>query len=120
MTRASNAVGAYGERRAVEYLINEAGMCVLDRNWRCPDGEIDIIARDGRDVVFVEVRTRRGPGFGTPAESVVEQKVDRLRRLAGKWLAASAIRPREVRFDVISVLRPPTGPARIDHVRGAF
>jgi putative endonuclease len=120
MTRASNGVGAYGERRAVEYLINDAGMRVLDRNWRCADGEIDIVARDGDDLVFVEVKTRRGEGFGAPAEAVIEEKVRRLRRLAAQWLATSEVRPREIRFDVVSVRRPRTGPAQVEHVRAAF
>jgi putative endonuclease len=120
MTRASDGVGAYGERRAVEYLTNEAGMRVLDRNWRCSDGEIDIVARDGDDLVFVEVKTRRGPGFGAPAEAVVAEKARRLRRLALRWLAEGTLHPREVRFDVVSVLRPARGPARIEHLRGAF
>jgi putative endonuclease len=120
MTRASDGVGAYGERRAAEYLTSEAGMHVLDRNWRCPDGEVDIIARDGADLVFVEVKTRRGDGFGPPAEAVVAEKRRRLRRLAARWLADRSISPREVRFDVVSVVRPPRGPARIDHLRGAF
>jgi putative endonuclease len=120
MTRASNGVGAYGERRAAEYLTNDAGMHILDRNWRCAEGEIDIVARDGDDLVFVEVKTRRGEGYGAPAEAVVEEKRRRLRRLAGLWLADRTIRPRELRFDVISVRRPPTGPALVEHVRGAF
>jgi putative endonuclease len=120
MTRVSDAVGAYGERRAVEYLTNQAGMAVLDRNWRCSDGEVDIVARDGPDLVFVEVKTRRGDGFGAPEEAVVAAKVRRLRRLASAWLAERSVRPREVRFDVVSVRRPRRGPARVEHIRGAF
>jgi putative endonuclease len=120
MTKMSQGVGAYGERRAVDYLTNQAGMWVLDRNWRCPDGELDIIARDGDDLVFVEVKTRRGPGFGTPAEAVVPDKVRRLRRLAGAWLAAHPVRPGGIRFDVVCVYRPRRGPALVYHLRAAF
>jgi putative endonuclease len=120
MTRASNGVGAYGERRAVDYLTNEAGMRVLERNWRCPEGEVDVIARDGDDLVFVEVKTRRGVAFGAPAEAVVAEKVRRLRRLAALWLVEHPVRARDVRFDVVSVHRPPRGPARVEHLRGAF
>jgi putative endonuclease len=120
MTRASNGVGEYGERRAVEYLTGEAGMRVLARNWRCADGEIDIVARDGDSIVFIEVKTRRGSGFGPPAEAVVAEKRRRLRRLAAAWLRGNPVGACEVRFDVVSVLRPARGPARVDHVRGAF
>lgn len=120
MTRTSNGVGAYGERRAVEFLVHEVGMQVLDRNWRCPDGEIDIVARDGVALVFVEVKTRRDLRFGPPEESVVVAKRRRLRRLALQWLAQSTLRPPEIRFDVVSVLRPRRGPAVVEHVRAAF
>jgi putative endonuclease len=119
MTKARQAVGAYGERRAVEHLI-DAGMVLLDRNWRCRQGEIDIVARDGDVLVFCEVKTRRGDGYGTPAEAVVATKARRLRRLAAQWLADHPVRPAEVRFDVISVLPQRRGPARVEHTRGAF
>ena len=120
MSLASNAVGAYGERRAVDYLIHEAGMHVLDRNWRCDHGEIDIVARDADAVVFVEVKTRRDIDFGVPAESVIVAKQHRLRRLAALWLAEHPGLVADVRFDVVSVLRPRRGPAQIEHVRAAF
>jgi putative endonuclease len=119
MTRAKDAVGAYGERVAVRYLIDQ-GMVLLDRNWRCSGGEVDAILRDGDTLVFAEVKTRRGNRFGSPAESVVPAKVKRLRRLAGMWLAQARIRPREVRFDVISVLPQESGGATVEHLRGAF
>jgi putative endonuclease len=119
MTRAKDAVGAYGERVAVRYLI-EQGMVLLDRNWRCPAGELDAILRDGDVVVFAEVKTRRGNAFGTPAEALVRAKVVRLRRAAALWLARAGVRPREVRFDVVSVLARQAGPARVEHLRGAF
>jgi putative endonuclease len=120
MTRTSNGVGAYGERRAVEYLVHEAGMQVLDRNWRCADGEIDVVARDGPALVFVEVKTRRDLTFGPPEEAVIVEKRLRLRRLALRWLAQTTLRPREIRFDVVSVLRPRRGPAVVEHLRAAF
>jgi putative endonuclease len=120
MSLASNAVGAYGERRAVDFLIHEAGMQVLDRNWRCAEGEIDIVARDGDDLVFIEVKTRRDQNFGPPAESVIATKRLRLRRLAAQWLAEHPGYSENVRFDVVSVLRPPRGPAQVEHLRAAF
>ena len=119
MARAKDAVGAYGERVAVAYLLAQ-GMVLLDRNWRGSAGEIDIVLRDGSAVVFCEVKTRRGNRFGAPAEAVVARKVRRLRRLAAQWLAESGVRPTEVRFDVVSVLPQPAGAARVEHLRGAF
>lgn len=119
MTRVRKAVGAYGERLASQYLQNE-GLVVLARNWRCPVGEVDLILRDGDDVVFCEVKTRRSAAFGTPAEAIGPAKVRRLRRLAACWLAESSVRPREIRFDVVAVLPQQRGAARIEHVRAAF
>src|SRR3954464_7509792 len=103
MTQARNAVGAYGERVALAHLV-EQGMVVLDRNWRCAEGEIDLILRDGPDVVFCEVKTRRGGAYGRPAEAIRPDKVRRLRRLATRWLAETEVRPRDLRFDVVEVL----------------
>jgi len=119
MTRVRQAVGAYGERVAARYL-ETAGLVVLARNWRCSAGEVDLILRDGPDVVFCEVKTRRGDGFGTPAEAVTGTKVRRLRRLAAEWLAESGVRPREVRFDVVAVLPQQRGASVVEHIRGAF
>jgi putative endonuclease len=119
MTTATLAVGAYGERLAVAHLV-DAGLRIVARNWRCSDGEIDIIAWDGDDIVFCEVKTRRGLGFGSPAEAVVVAKTRRLRRLALLWLTAHDVHPREIRFDVVSVLPQRRGAARVEHVRGAF
>jgi putative endonuclease len=119
MTKLRQGVGAYGERLASRYL-QAAGLVVLDRNWRCGAGEVDLILRDGDDVVFCEVKTRRSGRFGTPAEAVGAAKVRRLRRVAASWLAQSAIHPREVRFDVVSVLPQPRGASLVEHLRGAF
>ncbi len=119
MTKVTRAVGAHGERLAEQHL-TEQGLVVLARNWRCPDGEIDLILRDGSDVVFCEVKTRRGTRFGTPAEAIGPDKVRRLRGLAARWLAESSVRPREVRFDVVAVLKQPHGPFVVEHTRAAF
>jgi putative endonuclease len=119
MTQAKDAVGGYGERVAVAHLV-EQGMVVLDRNWRCRTGEIDIILRDGQELVFCEVKTRRSDRFGSPAEAVTRAKVRRLRRLAAEWLAQAGLRVPTVRFDVVSVRPQPTGAAHVEHVRGAF
>jgi putative endonuclease len=119
MTRETQDVGAYGEREAARYLVRQ-GMTLVDRNWRGAAGEVDIIARDGDALVFVEVKTRRSRRFGQPVEAIVPAKVRRMRRLAAQWLAASRVRPREVRFDVLSVLPQRDGRLRIEHLRSAF
>lgn len=113
-------MGGYGERVAVAYLI-ERGLLLLDRNWRCPHGELDAVMRDSGDVlVFVEVKTRRGDRFGAPAEAVGRAKVQRVRRLAAAWLAQSGIHPAEVRFDVVEVRPRRSGAADVTHLPGAF
>ena len=119
MTTATLAVGAYGERRAVAHLV-EAGIRIVERNWRCADGEIDIIARDGEDIVFCEVKTRRSLEFGPPAGAVVTAKARRLRRLALRWLTEHDQHARDVRFDVVSVLAQRRGAARVEHLRGVL
>jgi len=115
--RAKDGVGRYGERVAARRL-QEAGMVVLERNWRCALGEIDIVARDGGCLVVCEVKTRRGTGTGTPAEAVTPAKVVRLRRLAAQWLAEHDVHPADVRLDVVAVLVAERGPAQVEHLRG--
>jgi putative endonuclease len=117
MSVQGQAIGAYGERIAADRLV-AAGMTILDRNWRCPDGEIDLIARDGDVLVFCEVKTRRGVTLGDPVEAVTPAKAARLRRLAALWMREHPVRPREIRIDVVGVLRRPRGPAEVDHLRG--
>ena len=112
-----DAVGAYGERVAAAHLV-AAGMVVLDRNWRCPAGELDIVARDGDVLVFCEVKTRTSTAFGTPLEGVTARKAARLRRLAAAWMHDSGVHVPDVRIDLVGVLRPPRGPAQVEHVRG--
>lgn len=117
--RAKDAVGKYGEDVAARHLA-AAGLTIVERNWRCPEGEIDIVARDGDALVICEVKTRRSVTFGLPVEAVTRRKADRLRRLAYLWLLENPGRGVDVRFDVVSVLRPPTGAAQVEHVVGAF
>jgi putative endonuclease len=119
MTRATNAVGGYGERVAARLLI-QAGMLVLDRNWRCGAGELDIVARDGPTIVVCEVKTRRGEECGSPADAVTRSKVRRLRGLAARWLADHPDVRGPVRFDVVSVWPRRRGAAAVEHLRGAF
>ena len=112
-------LGARGERIAVAYL-TDAGLRVLDRNWRCREGELDIVAREGDALVFCEVKTRRGIGYGQPVEAVGRAKQRRLRTLAQRWLAAHDEHAPELRFDVVGVLVRPARPALVTHLRAAF
>jgi putative endonuclease len=114
--RVTAALGAYGERIAARYLLT-AGLEIIDRNWRCPQGELDIVARDGRTLVVVEVKTRSSLAYGDPAEAVVGAKAERLRRLADRWCEGHPGGWDEVRFDVITVLRLRSGPATVAHLR---
>lgn len=110
-------LGAYGETLAARHLVDQ-GMVLLDRNWRCDQGEIDLVLRDGRVLVICEVKTRSSIAFGTPLEAVTSKKASRLRRLAARWLNAHAIRPDDVRIDLVGVLVPRNGPVEVDHVQG--
>lgn len=118
----NRTVGRYGERVAAAFL-EAAGMRLLDRNWRCPLGEIDLVALDGGCLVVAEVKTRTSTGCGTGAESVTPAKLARLHRLAAAWLAARPQRPDrvqvdEVRIDVLDVACARRGPAVVTHLRG--
>lgn len=116
------AVGAFGEDLAAQHLLAQ-GMTIIDRNWRCPAGEIDLVARDGEVLVVCEVKTRRGDRYGTPSAAVTWQKAARLRRLAARWLAEHQLSPTEIRIDVIGVRIPPgagkhTSRPQVEHLVG--
>ena len=96
------AVGELGEKMALEYL-QKRGYRILETNFRCREGEIDIIARDKDYLVFVEVRTRRGFSFGTPEESVTATKKEKLTSLAFAYLQTRRNSPSSWRFDVVAV-----------------
>jgi putative endonuclease len=112
-------LGSLGEHIAATYL-TDVGARVLDRNWRCREGELDIVAREADALVFCEVKTRRGTGFGHPVEAVTLAKQRTLRTLAQRWLAAHDEHGPEVRFDVVGVLVRPDLPALVTHLRAAF
>ena len=112
-------LGSLGESIAATYL-TDAGLRLLDRNWRCREGELDIVAREGDALVFCEVKTRRGIGFGHPVEAVTAAKQRRLRTLAQRWLAGHDEHASELRFDVVGVLVRPSRPALVTHLRAAF
>jgi len=112
-----------GEQLAVDHL-TVAGLAILTRNWRCRYGELDVIAADkwadpaARTAVFVEVKTRTGDGFGGLAQAVTDQKVRRLRRLSGLWLAGQDDRWATIRIDVIGVRIGRRRTPEITHLQG--
>jgi putative endonuclease len=114
---ARNILGREGEQAAVSYL-EGCGFRILDRNWRCADGEIDIVAVDRHTFVACEVKTRAGTRYGTPLDAVGRAKQRRLRRLAAQWLSAHGVRFDQVRVDVIGLLRDGDDGFTVEHVRG--
>ncbi|UNS99271.1 YraN family protein [Streptomyces tubbatahanensis] len=116
-------MGRYGEDLAARRL-REAGMTVLERNWRCAEGEIDLIARDADAVVICEVKTRRAVPFQHPMGGLPPAKTARLRRLAARWLTERWIarygQPPVggVRIDLVGIVLPDRGAPVLQHVRG--
>ncbi|MBI4428479.1 MAG: YraN family protein [Ignavibacteriales bacterium] len=94
--------GTIGEELAAEYLMNK-GYQILERNYRFEHGEIDLIAQDGEELVFVEVKSRKSKSFGEPEESITEVKEGRLRDAAEGYLYEKDIENRTCRFDVVAV-----------------
>ncbi|MQW77675.1 YraN family protein [Nocardioides sp. dk4132] len=111
------ALGQYGETLAVRHL-TQRGMVLLDRNWRCDAGEIDLVLRDGPVLVVCEVKTRSSTERGTPHEAVDEVKLARLQRLGERWRQARGIGPVDIRVDLVAVLRPRKGASVVEHVAG--
>ena len=116
---AKDELGRRGEDEAVRYL-EQRGLVVLSRNWRCRDGELDVVATDASRLVVCEVKTRSSTRFGLPAEAVDARKAHRIRQLAGAWLAAHHVPWVEVRYDVLAVLVEPGAPVRVHHYEAAF
>ncbi len=115
----NRALGAYGESLAARHLV-EQGMVLLDRNWRCEAGEIDLVLRDGRVLVVCEVKTRSSVARGHPHEAVTSTKVARLVELGARWQQSRGVRAEELRIDLVCVIRPRRGPSTVDHVRGVL
>lgn len=142
---ARTALGRFGEDVAVRHLA-QAGLTVLERNWRCREGELDVVALDGDVLAVCEVKTRAEGGFQHPAQAITEAKADRLRRLAQRWLderwpvhrarlrpstagvpgvcaRPPAVRsapppPGGVRIDLVAVVGRRRGAAVVEHLRG--
>jgi putative endonuclease len=121
--RVKDAVGRFGEDVAAGHL-EAAGLQILARNWRCREGELDVVAREGTELVFVEVKTRSSLAYGFPAEAVHQRKSARIRRLALGWMheqreSGAGQSWSSLRFDVVTVVRTGSG-VRVEHLRGAF
>ncbi len=110
-------LGERGETIAARHL-TRLGLVVVDRNWRCDAGEIDLVLRDGAVLVICEVKTRTSTDYGDPLEAVTPAKVARLRRLAARWLRVHDCHPEDVRIDMVGVLTPPGRPVEVEHVEG--
>lgn len=95
-------LGFSGETRSIRYL-KKAGYKFISRNYRCPFGEIDIIAKNGNDICFIEVKTRRSDNFGLPQESVDRHKRDKLMRTAMFYMKEKKLKDCSYRFDVVAI-----------------
>lgn len=113
-------LGLWGEEQAARYL-ERSGLAVVARNVRGEYGEIDIVARDGEELVFVEVKTRIGDASIAPDEAVDARKLLRLERLAEAWCAEHGLDDRPWRVDVIAIVLARSGQVvQLDHLRGAY
>lgn len=119
MTAERKKLGERGEDAAVAFL-ERGGMTIVERNWRCKAGEIDIVALDGDTLVMCEVKTRRTAAKGTPEEAVTPSKQRRYAKLTAAYVQAAGIEPVEVRFDVITLLVIAEDRALLRHYRAAF
>ena len=120
MTRTRVSLGRRGEQLA-EQKLTASGYAVLARNYRCPSGEIDLIARCGETLVFVEVRTRRGEAFGLPEGSLTRRKRQHLIAAAQTYLQANGLADAAWRIDVVAVELSPQGELlRVDVIENAI
>lgn len=113
------SVGRRGEAAAAAYL-QRVGMTVVERNWRCKSGEVDIVALDGPSLVLVEVKTRTTTAKGSPEEAVSPTKQRKLVRLAQAYVTYAGVEPEEIRFDVVAIQVIAEDRALLRHHRGAF
>ena len=118
MTNARHILGRYGEQAATDFIAT-LGYELLDRNWHHALGELDIVANGGRQVVFIEVKTRNGRGFGHPFEAITSTKILKMRQLVGEWCRAYRVTGVQVRLDAISVLLT-GGKVHIEHLKQVF
>ena len=114
MTHARRRLGCAGEAAAAGWY-EARGYHVVARNWRCRAGELDLVVRRGRTIVFVEVKTRSSDRFGLPAEAVTRTKQQRIRMLAARFLDELDVGAGVIRFDVVTVLA-----GRLEVMEAAF
>jgi len=112
-------LGRAGEEAAVEFL-KKGGFKVVERGFRLLRGEIDIIAYDRTTLVFIEVKTRSGAGFGAPEESVTAAKQEQIRKIAQLYLLKKRLGDIPCRFDVVAVSADPEGGPIVRHIKDAF
>lgn len=115
----NSGLGIQGEELAASYL-EQAGLKIVARNYRCRGGEVDIIARDGKTLVFVEVKSRRNLAYGVPQLAVTPFKQRQISKAALTWLAKNRQQDVPARFDVIAILLTSNCSHRIEHIRNAF
>lgn len=114
----ARSVGLRGEELALSFL-SGLGYHLLEKNYRCRLGEIDLIMKDGRNLVFIEVKTRRSTRYGAPQEAVGPLKQAKIRKLARFYLMTKGIEEEQVRFDVVAI-RFGEGKHQIEHLKGVF
>ncbi|MGD0622608.1 MAG: YraN family protein [Thermacetogeniaceae bacterium] len=119
MTRLRQDTGKKGEQIALSFLLG-LGYQLVEKNWRCRSGEIDLIMMDGPMMVFIEVKARRGTWFGLPQEAVGSKKQAKIRRLAQYYLMVAKRNEQDLRFDVVAVTFPGDREPLIEHLQGAF
>ncbi|UKA52040.1 YraN family protein [Arthrobacter sp. FW305-123] len=117
--RAKDLLGRNGEALAADFLENQ-GMRIVDRNWRCRDGEIDIVAVEGNTLVVAEVKTRKSLDYGHPFEAVGATKLARLYRLSSLWCREHDLKALRRRIDVVSVVDSGFGEPFLEHLRGVL
>ena len=118
VNNSKQVLGKEGERIAEQYL-KRKGYKLVERNYRCSAGEVDLIVLDRRVIVFVEVKTRTGHGFGTPLEAVQPRKQRKMMQAAQFFLSQKKLHQRDARFDVVGISWPGREPV-IEHVENAF
>ena len=108
-------LGRRGEALAAAHL-SAVGHRILDRNWRCDVGELDLVTADGDDIVAVEVKTRSSLSAGHPFEAITPTKLHRLHRLGARWCVEHGERISRLRIDIVGVILPHTGSSIVDHL----
>lgn len=119
MQNLNKEIGRFGEDTASKYL-EESGYTILDRNFKCRSGEIDIIARDGNYIVFIEVKTRSGSFYGTPGEAVNELKQHKIIKVSETYIMKRKLFNYDFRFDVIEIVIDKAKNASIKLIKDAF